>query len=357
MAIQEGCWDCPSCDGTNLGRHVRCQGCGEPRGEDVEFYLPDDAADILEDNPLYAQATTGPDWICGYCDASNTGADEKCKGCGAGVDDGKHRQVKEVGDAAKPAPPPPDPRVAEKKPEKAEGGGCGKLLLAGFVLFVLFVWWSGRTSTETLKVTRTHWERTLVLEDFKTYQEEDWQGSVPSDARVHSRENRHKTDRDVLVRTETRYRKTSKKVPDGTEKYKCGKIDMGNGFFKDKFCERTKYKSVSVDEPYEHKVYRKEPVYEDWVRYEVDRWRETTPRTLSGDDLKPRWPDFTPTNTLRQKGRKEVYTLHVEGKRGKFEKDVPEAFFMKAPVGTKLVGDVTNSGKLVELRFPGEKKK
>jgi hypothetical protein len=43
MAIREGPWRCPRCNGENLGRHLhlKCSGCGDTRDDDVIFSLPD----------------------------------------------------------------------------------------------------------------------------------------------------------------------------------------------------------------------------------------------------------------------------------------------------------------------------
>ena len=49
MAIREGAWDCPvCCRKGNRGPEKFCGGCGSPRGPEVKFYLPDDAAEVTE---------------------------------------------------------------------------------------------------------------------------------------------------------------------------------------------------------------------------------------------------------------------------------------------------------------------
>ncbi|HEX8246476.1 MAG TPA: hypothetical protein VF541_23430, partial [Longimicrobium sp.] len=64
MAIREGRWDCPSCGSeAQLGRHVYCTGCGAPRPEEVQFYLPEDAEAVTDAGQL-AQANAGADWVC-----------------------------------------------------------------------------------------------------------------------------------------------------------------------------------------------------------------------------------------------------------------------------------------------------
>ncbi len=354
MALQEGLWDCRGCGIANRGREIRCQGCGEPRGEDVAFYLPEDAADLAEGDPLLLRARSGPDWICGYCDASNTSSATECSGCGAPSQDGKHRRVQEVlpdpspiaGKGAAPPPTPPTPPTSS--------GFLGKLFrIAGFGLLALLVLgiWGSRTTERTGKIVASHWERSIKIEAYRTLSKEGWRADVPGDARVVSSERRQKGTRDVLVGTETRYRDVSKKVADGQERYKCGKIDKGNGFFEDKYCERTRYRTVTSREPYTHNIYRKDPVYDDWLSYQVDRWVEAEPERLEGTDHRPRWPEPRLDAKRREAGRSEGYRLEVELTPDRLEWKPDEAFFLSAPPGTGVIGTVNNFGQLTALRL------
>jgi zinc finger protein len=71
VAIREGAWDCPHCGRKgNRGPEKYCGGCGAPRGEDVPFYLPDDAPEVVEAEKL-KRAQAGPDWTCPFCEADN----------------------------------------------------------------------------------------------------------------------------------------------------------------------------------------------------------------------------------------------------------------------------------------------
>lgn len=353
MAVREGCWDCPSCDGTNLGRYLRCQGCGAGRGEDVEFYLPDDAAEVLPDNPLYAQAKGGPDWICGYCEVSNLHGAEACRSCGADGAEGVHREVTETTD--EPPPPPP-----EEPHQHSRGCGCGCLGSRVFqvllLLFLLYSWWGGRTHLEDLEVLSSRWQRSVAVEQYQTLQKEDWRDAVPGDARVHGSEEKFRTTRKVFDHSETRTRTVYDEVPSGTERYKCGTRNLGNGFFEDKYCSRTTYRRVAREETYTHDVYRDEPVYDTWQRYEVDRWVEVSRPSLSGDDHQPRWPESGATRdapdvlgTRREGPRSEEYRLRLQGRSEVYEREVDLDFFLAAPPGSTVYGRVTNLDKLRKL--------
>lgn len=367
MGIQEGCWDCASCEGTNLGRHLKCQGCGETRGEDVEFYLPDDAADVLPDNPLYSQATAGADWLCPYCDTSNLATAPQCVQCGgAAQGEGEARAVKEVADASKAAldaaQAPVHPAKAAEAAQAAAGGGggnAGKIILAGFACFFLFIFWLGRTSQATMVVDHTKWARTIQVEKFGTYREQDWQDRVPREARTLGNERKQRSTRDVFSHYETKTKQVTESVKVGVEKYKCGKINKGNGFFEDKYCERDKMEDRTRTETFQEKVFRKEPVYDTWVTFDIDKWKGIDPLKAEGTDHKPRWPDFTPVaNQLRESGRSAEYTVWVkDSKAGKtYEQKIEkEERFMQFAPGTQVTGVVTNAGHLQKLMLPGEK--
>lgn len=359
MAIREGLWDCPACEGTNRGRHLRCQGCGQACGEEVRFYLPEGAPAILPDNPLFQQARAGADWICGYCDASNRGDQAACLGCGAAMEDSRHRPVTEtrdrgqggVGDAGQSPAPPPTPA------RRSLTSGCcslAALKLGGLLLLpmLLLGWWAGRTHEVPLRVAGARWERTIELEALVPEEREGWRDRLPAEARVLARETRVRSHRRVLIGTETRQRTVTRKVPDGVERTKCGTRDLGNGFFEDVFCERPRYRRVSHREPYEHRIYRQEPIQDEWVRYQVDTWAAAPPARLEGRDHQPRWPTPALGPRLREVRRSGHQLLELAGPEGSIPREVSEEVLRRTPPGATLVGLVNNNGRLVELRWP-----
>lgn len=343
MAVREGLWNCPACEGVNRGRNIRCQGCGQARGPEVKFYLPENEPPILPDNPLFAQATSGPDWICGYCDASNKGTDEKCAGCGAAVTDGKHRKVEEVKKPEAPKPQDPAPAAPPPPPQPAKGG-CGPGCLALLVLFFLFMWWGSRTTEGAMEIVASRWERTIHLDDLKTYREDAWRDQVPSGARQVSTAQEVRSHRDVLDHYENVTR--TRQVQSGSRKVVCGQIDKGNGFFEDKYCDEPIYRDETYTE--REPVYRKEPVYDTKVYYDIERWKPTAPAVLSGSDHKPVWPSPPLSDKLKETKREAKYTLHVRSADGKEWKEhvVDETQFMKCPPGSKPMGMVSNFGGL-----------
>jgi hypothetical protein len=361
MGIQEGLWDCPNCEGTNKGSHLKCQGCGATREEDAEFYLPEGAVDILPDNPLYAMAEAGADWICPYCDTSNRATSTRCTNCqGAEKSEGTSREVKDVPDPVQEKPKPEAAPAPPPKKEAKDTSGC--LKIAGAVLLVLLLlgYYLTRTHTVTMKVAKSQWTQTIELEKYATYDEAEWRSKLPSGSSEYASTRKIREYRQVFDHYANRTRQKTRKVKIGTEKYKCGKKNMGNGFFKDKYCTRDKYKNETYTESYKEKIYRKEPVYDDWVKYKIKKWKKTAPVSLSSGDHQPKWPSFPASDTLHETRREGKYLLYIEDPKNKknyeFQcKDLKQ--FAKFPPGTKVVGTVSNSGTLKEIALPGEKKK
>src|SRR5687768_6786361 len=155
MAIREGAWDCPHCGRKkNRGPEKFCGGCGAPRGEDVQFYLPPDSPEITAADAL-KRAQAGPDWTCSFCEADNPSTNAFCSSCGAARDAAAQaRPVVELRKDAAPispasvaAPPPPASPI---NPKLKRGCQIGCLGLAALV-FVF--WFLGRPKETTLTVT------------------------------------------------------------------------------------------------------------------------------------------------------------------------------------------------------------
>lgn len=283
MAIREGRWDCDSC-GTKgiLGRELTCPQCGRRRPEGVRFYLPDDASAVTDES-LIERAEAGADWLCEYCGASNLATREVCKQCGAPRGESTAQEVREYESSEVPRsgeqplpsyqPPPPPPKPFPWA--MVIGGVAALLLLGAAVAFFLF-----RTTETTAEVTGFSWERAIEVEELREVQEEG--SSVPPGGRL-IREKETEVEEQVEV---------------GTETYVCGKIDLGNGMFEDKECERPIYETR----------YRTETTYV----YEIDRWLKDRTESESGTDKTPRWPDFDLERDEREGPRTESYRLHLQ---------------------------------------------
>jgi hypothetical protein len=283
MAIREGRWDCPSCGNKGiLGRDMACPKCSFRRPEGVAFYLPEDA-EVVTDEALLKRATSGADWVCEWCAASNVATAHVCTQCGAERGTSPSQKVKDYDtsqvprSAEEPAPKiPPPPSSAKRKIPPSRIA-----IIVGIVLFVVMGgYFLFRTKDVAATITGMSWERTIAIERLTTVVEEG--SSVPAGGR--------------MIRTSNV--QVSEKYQTGTETYVCGKTDLGNGMFKDKECERSIYATR----------YRTEIVY----TYEIDRWIQDRTERASGTDRKPYWPRSNLSDDEREGNRHEHYLLHTK---------------------------------------------
>lgn len=320
MAIYVGRWDCPTC-GTvgNIGPETRCPNCGSSRPEDVRFYLATEA-EVVRDKKRIAEARSGADWRCGHCSSHNKADAEVCQTCGNPHDQfsedvGLERREYAPGEVPEATPQGPDTiEQYEESVVRHQAGRFRKLrpIVTVAVLGLIALVLSGFFPTGVdAQVTGFLWERSTEMEHYEAVAYEDW--SVPSSAfDVNSFEAIHHYEKEYS-HTETRYRDVREQV--GTETYVCGKVDMGNGYFQDRYCSRPVYTTRS--ESYRHDVYRDVPVYATKYRYKLMQWVVKPAYTLrsEGEDHDPRWPQ-RPSSLLGndwRKGRSEgSYSVIVE---------------------------------------------
>jgi hypothetical protein len=89
---------------------------------------------------------------------------------------------------------------------------------------------------------------------------------------------------------ETRTKQVSEQVQSGTQNYSCGTTDLGNGYFQDRTCTRPVYQTRTRTETYQEPIYRREPVYDTWLIWEVDRWVPARTLTSRGTTPERAWP-------------------------------------------------------------------
>ena len=355
MAIREGAWDCPHCGRKrNRGPDKFCGGCGAPRGEEVRFYLPDDAREVTEAAEL-ERAQAGPDWICPYCEGDNPAGNAFCSGCGAPRDGAASRPVVEHRDAPAP-PPPPQPAVSPAVPRQTGGKarkGCGIGCL-GLVAVLALLWFLGRPREATLTVEGFAWERTVQVEALRTVTEEAWESELPAGARVLSRSRQVHHTNQVQTGTERKTRTVTEQVQVGTEQVKVGTRDLGNGYFEDVYEDRPVYEDRSHEETYEEPVYREDPVYAIKVRYEVDKWLPTREEKAAGQDLSPDWPGAHLLDNERPGTRKESYEVRFRDEDGEtcVYKTLNEAEWRRFEPGGTYRAEVKPGGEVSRILDP-----
>jgi hypothetical protein len=366
MAVYEGKWRCLRCSEVNRGRDLNCLSCGVKRSEDAVFFLDDDAAE-LTDERLLREASAGADWVCMYCGTNCRATENQCSGCGSLRSD-QNRQLAEetrgVGDwseAAQKAAKMQNLSAAEE-PKRSFfsrrlvkfallGAGAFGVLFVG--LFILLVYISTLSYPVEVEVSGLEWQRSIRLEEYKTVTETAWEGEVPKEARVQSKETAlHHTDK-VADGTREVPETYTEQVSDGTERYVCGRINKGNGYFEDKYCTRTKYKTVTKTRKRTETIYKDVPVYKTRYTFLIDKWVSAGEKTTSGTDFNPHWAEVSVDNVkTREAGRTESYNLICKELGGKNKlhkiKIAPENW-SKFQNGQHLRGKVDFFGDLVSL--------
>ncbi len=344
MAIQVGRWDCPTCGKKgNLGPQTQCASCGSPRPKNVVFYLPKDAKDVTDDRAL-REARAGADWVCGHCEAHNKASAKDCKSCGNPRDaesDDLVVKTREYASAEVPNQTPEKERPLhpdEQPKAKSRPKGWRGLL---YTLLVAVAGWFGLTvapKTVDVQVTGFGWERTVQMMHFEPVQHEEW--STPAGAyNIRSFRAIHHYNQ-VLRGYETRTRDVEVQV--GSEDYKCGSRDMGNGYFEDVYCSRPIYETRQ--ETYQEPIYDQVPVYQTKYSYTLKEWVAHPQNLLkaSAGDQKPHWPEAsgkTDPETWREGAKTEEYTVKVTDDKGEvFTEKIPISRWQNLKQGQTIQG-------------------
>ena len=332
MAIRVGHWDCETCGHQGiLGPETQCPNCGSPRPENVEFYLPEDA-EAVQDEEKLKEANAGADWICAHCGGHNKAWDDSCQSCGSPkeVEDGdKHIEEKvEYFDGreqqAKTLHTAPQPK----------NKGCLKYFLYLFLFVGVLFGLSLFESSIDVKITELKWERKIELQEYKQVTEEDW--SVPSGGTMlKSRKAVHHHDK-KLLRYETRTR--DKRVKVGEERYVCGSKNKGNGYFEDVYCTKPIYETRQ--ETYEEPIYQQIPVYATKYQYTIMKWVKIQPLVAKENTTSPYWPKLKAHQTkdrFKTGKREETYWAIFHDHKGKKQQEeVPYNYWKSLQKGKKV---------------------
>ncbi|MCC6934230.1 MAG: hypothetical protein IT406_00840 [Candidatus Yanofskybacteria bacterium] len=289
--ILVGKWDCPYGHPGQDGEAMACAGCGAPRPEDVEFYLPSDAR-VVTDPSRIAAAKAGSDLICDSCGSSVAAGQTSCPQCSAPLDENRRQKVTEY--TSREAAPSESPRTQRQREEAAPKRTASRpasnaadpdrinraltvhmLLLALLAIGAMIgIWWLVTPHPTKLTVTTVSWERTINIEEERTVHEEDW--TVPPGGRetgsyqaIHHYGSRKIGERPVRChpqgdrekvgvrhftchpgghreRTGTRHFRchSGHRMQTGTRRYACGTTNLGNGRFRQNYCSEPTYSTM-----------------------------------------------------------------------------------------------------------------
>ena len=303
--------------------------CGAPRPANVHFYLSANAP-VVADAAAIARAKAGVDWRCSSCEASNKAWDTHCSACGnprEGTDTGY-----QAGDAARVdggyrasidgSGPTSDEDSDIEVTWRPRGQGRAlrwAMLAAAFLMATfcsglagVFFFYesydayadapvveqalqrraallaedrcSKRIARVPVEVTEHRWQRKSHWDQYIWVSDSGW--STPGGARnVSSRRKIHHYDKVFDGYDQETYYETETV---GSESYVCGQRSLGNGYFEDKMCTRSKTERVRKTRQVER--YRDEPVYQTWYDYEVQRWITQGSLASEGVGTERHWP-------------------------------------------------------------------
>lgn len=316
MAIREGRWDCAACGRTaNLGRELRCAGCGRARGK-VKFYLPLNEPAVQQAEVL-AMAKAGPDWVCAFCQASNRSTNQACTGCGAPREEGSvratgGRDVTELTDAQKEQQRQARARLEEQARLAALRRRRMNKILVGLI-GVVFVLCSGVATTfgfasraggtqgvggpfirvgapsggSDVELLSKVAMREIDVEAQRLVTEEAWCGAMPGGARELRRHSKQSGTRQVCE-----WAAPTRGSPLlGIAGFRVQE-DMGNGFFSDSGSSGGSSSSDwgSSSDSGSSSSCTSVPTYEDWCAYEVMRWIVVRSPQNTDTVTVPPWP-------------------------------------------------------------------
>ncbi len=317
--VYEMMWDCKYC-GTEklLGvTHRYCPNCGGVQDSEQRYFPSDEEKIAVQDHQF-----VGADKVCEACETPNAGNAEFCTNCGSPMSDAARAkqlssELRAEGDAFDQSHEK-DQQTREKQhtaeeAEKAAKTQRTKWIIIGVVVALLafiavFIFWTKEVS---VIATGHAWERSVSIDDYDARHKGDWCDSTPSDAYSLSR---------------TKKVRSHKQVPDGQE---CStrRVDQGDGTYREQQECRTKY--------------RKEPVYDMYCHYTVDRWEYSRTAQAKEQGQKPYWPryqlrceDQRRKGCEREGGRSESYVLLLQNTdtRESYECDVKKGLWTQARV-------------------------
>ena len=336
-----GYWKCESCGTVNRGDVKHCPNCAAPIPPGTKFFIdPNQIEQVSKD-----QESKEANWICEYCNAQNSAADQVCRNCAslksvATMDyfGNDPNQPQEPGGGAKaqgnagagggaggdPGNPgnPGDPGspgspgyggyggsggsggyggnggsggdggigavgsfASGARPAKkmTKGGVIGAII--GFILIAICC--CGLLKffwpvTKESNITGFGWERSIAVDEYKESRESDW--SMPSGATLISSSEEIRSYDHVLDHYEEKSREVAVQVQDG---YRTEYRDLGNGQFEE--YEVPVYKTEYKTEYYQDPVYVDVPVYDTKYYYSIGRWQRVSSINTSGNDQNPYW--------------------------------------------------------------------
>lgn len=323
--IIKGYWDCTYCGTEHIDGLIDvCPNCAKRKPSNTKYYIgTTDRSKMQEvsEKELFKAGIAKnecdgkhKEWACSYCGQLNNYADMECKACGATKADKSGEYGEDI---------LPKRRYESNKQLKYENNEQTLLetnsytgnvpimknkifmpiaiILLSIILGVIGFF----PYTEKRTVSGFLWERTISVEELKTFHESGW--SLPHGARETNAQRELYGYKSVIDHYETKSRTVSKQVLDGYDTH-YSYSDNGNGTFTEHSYETPRYRTEYETEYYQEPIYRQEPVYETKYYYDIDRWTIIEDYVSSGNNHIPYWnTNYELKSGQRDTARKENY--------------------------------------------------
>lgn len=169
-------WRCSACGKDNLGRHMVCQGCGDPKDDREAYVMPADVSEAAQvtDEALLRLAHAAENWRCAFCESDQRALNGSCGRCGA-APGGKAPVVR--------ATPPPLPAAARRGLGPLGAIGLVVLVVMGLPIALVAMWFVVAVAKpRTAVVKEATWTRSLTVERRELVPRTAFLDAVPTDA-------------------------------------------------------------------------------------------------------------------------------------------------------------------------------
>ena len=332
--IIRGFWDCPHCGTKGIDGLIDvCPGCGSGKDKNVRYYMKEvqEVSDAeLENAGISKEEADGAhkEWICAYCGNLNNFRNKFCEHCGASKEEkaqdygGDTSEVKyekdskgQVRETGKKEEIRKETYMTKEDVAREQAAASRKsgspvhwVLIAALVALAAFLFWPHTTSEA---ITGFSWNRSVTVEELRTFQESGW--NLPAGARQTDARRELAGYDQVLDHYETVYETRTRQVIDHYDT-SYTYTDNGNGTFSEHEVRTPVYTTETYEEPVRTPIYRSVPRYETKYYYDIDRWVAIDSYETSGEDHDPKWSDaYTLGKNQRDTERTErYYTIYNE---------------------------------------------
>lgn len=340
-------WDCPYCNTKEIdGLKDYCPSCGVHKPKTVKYYKSNTKREVVTNEDL-KEAGIGighsdgkhPEWICEYCGSLNNYLDNNCSSCGSLKSDSDKDYFnrdkvnkptdKEVYTYENSAINE-EVKTEHNKEVKTEHNEEVKDTLknkAEWLRGILALLWQYKAVTitaialmliiglfipykETTIVNNFSWQRTIYIEEEKTFNESGW--TVPVGGRVYY------TNEEIYDYEKVVDHYENVEVTKTREVYSHDKIDYiehenGDGTISEYEIKTPVYVDETYTEIESRPVYKEVPIYKTKFYYYIDRWVTQYTSESSGFDKQPYWnTEYILKNKQRDSSKVELYCIHYD---------------------------------------------